>query len=679
MATDTQVSDTLRRFAARVTTASVKERQQILSDLGSCVNGKDLPDGAVKGLCKLFCLTLHRYRDATSRRALQAVIEQLAESHPETTTKHLVQCLQSTGITCKNGHPSKSSASAASLALNWTLLLVKTVFKAPEKQATEMWIKMVEVQCLLLAEVLGGGNKHTVNGILKKFRHLWKENSELAQQYLATTMSLEQNQLHLAMLGVLVQYCTDEKDIATINKHKNGILELYVKTVLLSKIKPPKYLLERCEPLLRHVSHQEFKGSLLPTVHKSILRSPENVIETISYLLSSVTLDLSQYAVDIVKGLASQLKSNNPQLMDEAVIALRNLTHQCSDPAAAESLVRHLFAILGGSEGKLTAVAQKISVLSGIGSCSHHTVSGLSSQTLSGTVTELFIPFLQQEVHEGTLLHAISILALWCSKFTTEVPKKLVEWFKKAFTLKTSTSAIRHAYLQCMLASFHGDTVLQALELLPLFLQTVEKVASQNTHVPIITEGVAAAVLICRLSLVDTQVESKLTTFWALLLDEKKQFFTSEKFLSLASEDGLCTVLQLTERLLLDLPEIKGQMYHKALVTVLLSKTWRVRKQAQQTVRKLLSSLGGVKLAYGLLEEFQIILNTHKVIPLERLITESGEPTEAAKFYVQPRILVETLCVITSIPGLENDVIEAKKLARDIVFMAHHPSIGRNH
>ncbi|XP_067861626.1 stalled ribosome sensor GCN1 [Heptranchias perlo] len=675
MATDTQVSDILRRFAARVTTASVKERQQILSDLGSCVIGKDLPDAAVKGLCKLFCLTLHRYRDAASQRALQAVIQQLVESHPEVTTKHLVQCLQSTGITCKNGNPSKSSASAASLALSWTLLLVKTAFAVPEKRTTEMWKKMVEVQCLLLTEVLGGGKKHAVNGVLKKLKHLWKENPDLAQQYLATTMGLEPNPLHLAMLGVLVQYCTDQKDIATINKHKNGMLELYVKTVLMSKTKPPKYLLELCEPLLRHVSHQEFKDSLLPTMHKSILRSPENVIETISYLLSSVTLDLSQYAVDIAKGLASQLKSNNAQMMDEAVMALCNLTHQCSDSAAAESLVRHLFAILGGSEGKLTAVAQKISVLSGIGSCSHHTVSGLSSQALSGTVTELFIPFLQQEVHEGTLLHAISVLALWCSKFTTEVPKKLVEWFKKAFTLKTSTSAIRHAYLQCMLVSFRGDTLLQALELLPLFLQTVEKVASQSTQVPIVTEGVAAAVLICRLSVMDTQVETKLTTFWPLLLDEKKQFFTSEKFLSLASEDALCTVLQLIERLLLDLPEIKGQMYHKALVAVLLSKTWRVRKQAQQTVRKLLSSLGGVKLAYGLLEELQVVLNAHKLIPLEGLVTESGELTEAGKSYIPPRVLLEALCVITSVPGLENDVNEAEKLARDIVFVAHHPSI----
>lgn len=77
--------------------------------------------------------------------------------------------------------------------------------------------------------------------------------------------------------------------------------------------------------------------------------------------------------------------------MDGAVVALQNLARQCSDPAAVEALGKHLFAILGGeettvfpffslafianykinqlcisgSEGKLTAVAQKISVLSG--------------------------------------------------------------------------------------------------------------------------------------------------------------------------------------------------------------------------------------------------------------------------------------------------------------------------
>lgn len=55
------------------------------------------------------------------------------------------------------------------------------------------------------------------------------------------------------------------------------------------------------------------------------------------------------------------------------------------------------------------------------------------------------------------------------------------------------------------------------------------------------------------------------------------------------------------------------RQYHRALVTVLLSRTWHVRRQAQQTVRKLLSSLGGFKLAYGLLEELKTVLSSHKV------------------------------------------------------------------
>lgn len=45
-----------------------------------------------------------------------------------------------------------------------------------------------------------------------------------------------------------------------------------------------------------------------------------------------------------------QLKSNSPRLMDEAVLALRNLARQCSDSSATEALTKHLFAILGGEQ-----------------------------------------------------------------------------------------------------------------------------------------------------------------------------------------------------------------------------------------------------------------------------------------------------------------------------------------
>ncbi|XP_032097403.1 eIF-2-alpha kinase activator GCN1 isoform X2 [Sapajus apella] len=679
MAADTQVSETLKRFAGKVTTASVKERREILSELGKCVAGKDLPEGAVKGLCKLFCLTLHRYRDAASRRALQAAIQQLAEAQPEATAKNLLHSLQSSGIGSKAGVPSKSSGSAALLALTWTCLLVRIVFPSKAKRQGDIWNKLVEVQCLLLLEVLGGSHKHAVDGAVKKLTKLWKENPGLVEQYLSAILSLEPNQSYAGMLGLLVQFCTSHKETDVVSRHKGALLDFYMKNILMSKVKPPKYLLDSCAPLLRYLSHSEFKDLILPTIQKSLLRSPENVIETISSLLASVTLDLSQYALDIVKGLASHLKSNSPHLMDEAVLALRNLARQCSDSSAMEALTKHLFAILGGSEGKLTVVAQKMSVLSGIGSVSHHVVSGPSSQVLNGIVAELFIPFLQQEVHEGTLVHAVSVLALWCNRFTTEVPKKLTEWFKKAFSLKTSTSAVRHAYLQCMLASYRGDTLLQALDLLPLLIQTVEKAASQSTQVPTVAEGVAAALLLLKLSVADSQAEAKLSSFWQLIVDEKKQVFTSEKFLLMASEDALCTVLHLTERLFLDHPHRltgnKVRQYHRALVAVLLSRTWHVRRQAQQTARKLLSSLGGFKLAHGLLEELKTVLSSHKVLPLEALVTNAGEVTEAGKAYVPPRVLQEALCVISGVPGLKGDVTNTEQLAQEMLIISHHPSL----
>lgn len=58
-------------------------------------------------------------------------------------------------------------------------------------------------------------------------------------------------------------------------------------------------------------------------------------------------------------------------------------------------------------------------------------------------------------------------------------------------------------------------------------------------------------------------------------------------------------------------------MYHHATVVVLLSRSWRVRKRAQQSVKKLLSSLGGSSLAHGLLGELQVVINKHKVQALD--------------------------------------------------------------
>ncbi|KAI4899225.1 hypothetical protein NFI96_030703, partial [Prochilodus magdalenae] len=617
--------------------------------------------------------------DAASRRAVLSVIDLLAQSQPDAIAANLPPGLLNCGVVSKGVMPGKSTASGACCALPWTCLIVRVVFPTTEKREGPQWKKLVEVQSLLVAEVVGGASRNALQSVTKRLNKLWKDNPGLVDQYMTTLLSLDQSPSSLPLLALCMDYCAAQKDVTTINKHKAALLDLYMKTVLMSKTRPLQHILDKSGSVLRHVSHAEFKEQLLPTLQKALLRSPENSLQTISSMLASLTLDLSQYAKDIVKGLASQLKASNPELMEQAVQAVQNLSHQCSDPSAVQDLVTHLFGILGGSEGKLTVVAQKMNVLSGIGSCSHHAVSGSSSQSLSASVAVLFIPFLQQEVHEGTLVHAVSVLSQWTGRLNTEVPAALRDWFKKAFTLKTSTSPVRHAYLQAMLGAFKGDTLSQALDFVPLLIQAVEKAAAQSSQHALLTEGVAASVLLCRLSMQDSVSEAKLTSFWNLILDEKKPLFTTEKFLSQASEEALCAILQLCERLFLDHPHrlnsSKSQMYHRATVAVLLCRAWSVRKRAQQSVKKLLSSLGGSGLAHGLLGELRVVINKHKVLPPEALQTETGELTDLGRSYVPPRNFLEALSVICSVAAQWNDPAETEKLALDIVIVTHHPSI----
>lgn len=74
-------------------------------------------------------------------------------------------------------------------------------------------------------------------------------------------------------------------------------------------------------------------------------------------------------------------------------------------------------------------------------------------------------------------------------------------WVGSVFpsNLVTREQAVSKAFLST------GDTLLQALDFLPLLMQTVEKAASQNTQVPMATEGVAAALLLSKLSVADSQ------------------------------------------------------------------------------------------------------------------------------------------------------------------------------
>lgn len=217
--------------------------------------------------------------------------------------------------------------------------------------------------------------------------------------------------------------------------------------------------------------------------------------------------NLSPYAAELGKHVATCLHSKEDQTRHEAVRAAHSLARQCSDPSAIRNLLVVFFGVFQGSEGKLTVTSHKISVLEGIGKLSQHCVTGPPAvHQLTTEAADHFIKVLESEVHEGTLLAALDVLSVWTSRFNGPISKSLMDLFKKSLTLKTSTAAIRTSYIKCMSCALHGESLAQGVELISVLLKSLERTVAQPTQAAVVAEGLAAATLLLRLTAADVQV-----------------------------------------------------------------------------------------------------------------------------------------------------------------------------
>lgn len=82
---------------------------------------------------------------------------------------------------------------------------------------------------------------------------------------------------------------------------------MFIKVAISCKTKPAVYAIRASDSLLKHVSHEEFKRQLLPAMQKAMLRNPEIILESVGHVIEGLFLDMSQYAQDVGRSLASKL------------------------------------------------------------------------------------------------------------------------------------------------------------------------------------------------------------------------------------------------------------------------------------------------------------------------------------------------------------------------------------
>ncbi|XP_049938173.1 eIF-2-alpha kinase activator GCN1 [Schistocerca serialis cubense] len=670
---DTELAKALKDLHIRIQTASRKERKTTIDDVVDVLSNEGITENIVRGICKVLQLTLPRYRDSTSQAYVKQLIAELTVKHTDWTVKHLTATLSDVANFYKTLSPTASTSQTGLFALGWSCLLVQHGFKNSSDNTKAEFRRLIEVQAMLLNIVVAARRPKKSHKAYHLLSTTWKSVKECEELYVNAITNLDPG-AHVLVLGsCLIQYLTCIKKTDLFNKFKAHLLDIFIKVAISCKTKPSLFLIEESRPLLRHVTHEEFKQTLLPAMQKAMLRNPEVILECIGYVLVGLSIDLSQYAKDIGKNLAANLHSKDDLARDEAAAACRNLALQCSDPGALEDLLQHLFNVFHGSEGKLTVATHKMSVLQGAGNLSYNAVTGSSVHLLASQAADHFIKVLDVEVHEKTLIHALDMFSLWCSKFSNEVPQKVIDWLKKGPGLKTSTAPVRTAYIGCMSACFSGNTLMQGLDFIPFLLKTVEKAVSQSAQIPVVTEALSATCMLLKMASADVALEKKLGNLWNIVLDMDKQLFVSDKFLTIASDDALCHVMQLCERLLLDHPHKlngKANPLHKAIIFCMTSPASKVRQHCHASVKKLVSVLGGTQLAVSLLREFTKFLDSPRI---QREAVKEIEGSDTSGMDMSPKVLVN--CITTFCAGANLVPEDAQLLAFECLICCHHRSV----
>jgi hypothetical protein len=142
---------------------------------------------------------------------------------------------------------------------------------------------------------------------------------------------------------------------------------------------------------------------------------------------------LSDFAKEILASLNSQLIAKDENIQNESALVVKFLSKQCTSNESIQLILKNLFDVLNGSQGKLSTSNQKFSVLTAIGNCSFNFC--FSNNDVLKFFIENIGDFLKSETHEATQLFCLEQLSscfrnLQTSSFATIFLTKLKDFFK---------------------------------------------------------------------------------------------------------------------------------------------------------------------------------------------------------------------------------------------------------
>ncbi|KAJ0080467.1 hypothetical protein Patl1_23082 [Pistacia atlantica] len=381
-------SDSLISIAASVTTSSTKRRCRIFRhELPSILeNNTEMSPELASSLVDVIFKTFSVYDDRGSRAAVDDMIEKdLGDViFMKTFAAALVQAMEKLS--------KFQSHVGCYRLLKWScLLLTKSQFATVSKNAL---CRVAAAQASLIHIVMQRSFRER-RACKQAFFNLFSQAPDIFKIY---TEELKDARIPCKdspeLIWLLLEFSYTSPSL--FEKYKPVFLDIYVKAVLNAKEKPTKGLSESFQPLVMHMSHEDFQSIVVSSSVKMLKRNPEIVMESVGILLKSVNLDLSKYATEILSVVLSQVRHADEGRRVGALAVVGCLSQKSSNPDAIEAMFNAIKAVIGGSEGRLQFLYQRIGMINALQELSN-APEGKYLNSLSHTICNFLLSFYKTE------------------------------------------------------------------------------------------------------------------------------------------------------------------------------------------------------------------------------------------------------------------------------------------
>uniref|UniRef100_A0A1I8EAD8 TOG domain-containing protein n=1 Tax=Wuchereria bancrofti TaxID=6293 RepID=A0A1I8EAD8_WUCBA len=447
-----------RKYVESLNSSSSKQHQiaaQLLTSTLSNTTGTpvEIPDQLRKPLIRITVLTCFtRLTNRHSQTSLYPVISTVVRENPAISMKHLAEAYAS--FFELHTTTSKWLVANSVLAVKWlfnlhNLIDLKhaSVFNNyvtvhVDHRKSFLGLKLTYV-CFQMSALLSAAlhvcaskkfvkiqskMKTILNHSLLKTALEWIRNRCTAQ--LSSGVNI------LALLSLLP--CTDD--------HFDFLffVKVYTANILLTKRRPSVHVVIASSKIFEQMNMEIFRDEIMAVVKKSMLRSPEIAIFGILYLLESITIDLSSFAIDFYKILSASLISSISEVRGHTSLSVAMVAKKITDPKALKGLVDEIFGTYSGSDGRIATIGQRITVLETLKLVSYHGVKDKTEcDIIASNILQRLNSLLISEVHQAASEAIWKVVLAWSMQISN-VDQKLQPVFLTALKSPSRSISLRY-------------------------------------------------------------------------------------------------------------------------------------------------------------------------------------------------------------------------------------------